>query len=142
MRCQKCGLRDATVTLIQTKDGKRHVRHICHSCAEEETFFGQSVFDDFFENPFADLFGIPSSRSAIADRLKQREPKQRTKVKEERPSKTPFLDQFSRDLTALAKTGKLDPLIGRSEELNRILQILSRRTKNNPILIGEPGVGK
>ena len=52
------------------------------------------------------------------------------------------LDQYSRDLTALAKKGELDPVIGREEEIGRVIQILSRRTKNNPCLIGEPGVGK
>ncbi|ANU53269.1 ATP-dependent Clp protease ATP-binding subunit [Acutalibacter muris] len=52
------------------------------------------------------------------------------------------LEQFGRDLTALAKEGKIDPVIGRSEEIQRVIQILSRRTKNNPVLIGEPGVGK
>lgn len=57
-------------------------------------------------------------------------------------SKTPTLDQYSRDLTELARAGKLDPVIGRSKEVQRVVQILSRRTKNNPVLIGEPGVGK
>ena len=57
-------------------------------------------------------------------------------------SKTATLDQYSRDLTALAKAGKLDPVIGRDDEIARVIQILSRRTKNNPCLIGEPGVGK
>ncbi len=55
---------------------------------------------------------------------------------------TPVLDQFSRDLTKLALEGKLDPVIGREEEIRRVIQILSRRGKNNPCLIGEPGVGK
>lgn len=57
-------------------------------------------------------------------------------------SATPMLDQFSRDLTDMAAAGELDPVIGREAEIERILQILSRRTKNNPCLIGEPGVGK
>ncbi len=57
-------------------------------------------------------------------------------------SKTPTLDNYSRDLTALARDGKLDPVIGREKEIERVIQILSRRTKNNPCLIGEPGVGK
>ncbi|MFH1146901.1 MAG: ATP-dependent chaperone ClpB [Pseudomonadota bacterium] len=52
------------------------------------------------------------------------------------------LERFSRDLTAMAKSGKLDPVIGRDEEIRRVIQVLSRRTKNNPVLIGEPGVGK
>ena len=55
---------------------------------------------------------------------------------------TPTLDQYSRDLTEFARQGKLDPVIGRSTEMQRVMQILSRRTKNNPCLIGEPGVGK
>jgi len=57
-------------------------------------------------------------------------------------SPTPALDEFSRDLTQLAKSGKLDPVIGRDHEIERVLQILSRRTKNNPVIIGEPGIGK
>src|SRR5579864_4771485 len=57
-------------------------------------------------------------------------------------SKTPTLDEFGRDLTQMAKENKLDPVIGRSDEIERLIQILSRRTKNNPVLIGDPGVGK
>jgi len=57
-------------------------------------------------------------------------------------SKTPVLDSFSRDLTKLAEEGKIDPIVGREKEIERVSQILSRRKKNNPILIGEPGVGK
>lgn len=57
-------------------------------------------------------------------------------------SKTPALDVFGRDLSQLAREGKLDPVIGREKEIERVVQILSRRTKNNPVLIGEPGVGK
>ena len=57
-------------------------------------------------------------------------------------SNTPNLDKFGRDLTALAKEHKLDPVIGRANEIQRVIQILTRRTKNNPVLIGEPGVGK
>ena len=57
-------------------------------------------------------------------------------------SKTPILEHFGRDLTAMARAGKLDPIIGREEEIERLIQILCRRKKNNPALIGEPGVGK
>merc|ERR1711974_183133 len=57
-------------------------------------------------------------------------------------STTPVLDNFGRDLTAMAEEGKLDPIIGRQKEIERVSQILSRRKKNNPVLIGEPGVGK
>jgi len=57
-------------------------------------------------------------------------------------SNTPTLNQFGRDLTDMAREGNLDPVIGRTQEIERVIQILSRRTKNNPVLIGEPGVGK
>ena len=62
--------------------------------------------------------------------------------KQKAKSSTPTLDQFSRDLTGYAREGKLDPVIGRENEIQRVIQILSRRTKNNPCIIGEPGVGK
>ncbi len=62
--------------------------------------------------------------------------------KEKEEGKTPLVDQLATDLTALAEEGKLDPVIGRSKEIERVIQILARRTKNNPALIGEPGVGK
>ncbi len=57
-------------------------------------------------------------------------------------AKTPILNEFSRDLTQLARDGKLDPCVGREKEIERVMQILSKRTKNNPVLVGEPGVGK
>ena len=58
------------------------------------------------------------------------------------PSTSLVLDQFGRNLTAAAREGKLDPVIGREKEIERVMQVLSRRTKNNPVLVGEPGVGK
>ncbi len=64
------------------------------------------------------------------------------KSKGKEKSDTPTLDQFGRELTQMAKDGKIDPVIGRDKEIERVIQILSRRTKNNPCLIGEPGVGK
>ena len=67
---------------------------------------------------------------------------QQPKGKQAKKSKTPVLDNFGRDLTALAEGGKLDPVVGRLKEIERVSQILSRRKKNNPMLIGEPGVGK
>lgn len=63
-------------------------------------------------------------------------------ARKRKKSKTPALDHFGRDLTELARRGKLDPIIGRDNEIERVSQILSRRKKNNPVLIGEPGVGK
>ena len=69
-------------------------------------------------------------------------PYEQPKGKSNKKSKTPVLDNFGRDLTYLAENGKLDPVVGRHKEIERVSQILSRRKKNNPMLIGEPGVGK
>ncbi len=68
--------------------------------------------------------------------------KSKNKSQSNNSTKTPVLDNFSRDLIKLAEEGKLDPIVGRENEINRIAQILSRRKKNNPIIIGEPGCGK
>src|ERR1041384_5608568 len=65
-----------------------------------------------------------------------------TSGSQETPAGSPVLDQFGRNLTQLAREKKLDPVIGREREIERVMQVLSRRTKNNPVLIGEPGVGK
>src|SRR4029079_14699054 len=67
---------------------------------------------------------------------------QSTPPKGEKKSKTPALDHFCRDLTQLAAEGQLDPTIGRAKEIERVMEVLTRRKKNNPVLIGEPGVGK
>jgi ATP-dependent Clp protease ATP-binding subunit ClpB len=87
------------------------------------------------------LAGYGLTKDAILKALKEVRGSQR--VTSQNPESTyEALEKYGRDLTALARTGKLDPVIGRDEEIRRIVQILSRRTKNNPALIGEPGVGK
>ncbi len=80
-------------------------------------------------------------RSQTARSLLQNQAEARQRQRSER-KKTPLMDQLGVDLTQLAEEGKLDPVIGREKEIERVIQILSRRTKNNPALIGEPGVGK
>ena len=79
---------------------------------------------------------------AEIDRLRQGSIVEDTEAPPQKPSKTPLLDQFGRDLTELARKNSLDPVIGREAEIERVIQILSRRTKNNPALVGEAGVGK
>lgn len=95
--------------------------------------------DDFIESPTA------SSLSDEPEDDKRKNPFESSKSSKSsgsKKSKTPVLDNFGRDLTALAEEGKLDPVVGRQKEIERVSQILSRRKKNNPLLIGEPGVGK
>lgn len=93
--------------------------------------------DDFIDSPTAQFPGEDdTSGSSGREGMFSGAPKSSKK------SKTPVLDNFGRDLTALAEEGKLDPVVGRENEIQRVSQILSRRKKNNPLLIGEPGVGK
>lgn len=82
---------------------------------------------------------LERARAEIVHFLSQGMPRSRST---RAPGRTPTLDQLGIDLTAAARAGKLDPVIGRNKEISRVIQILSRRTKNNPALIGEPGVGK
>ncbi len=101
---------------------------------------------EVFQEMFIDSEKTETPRADIPQHEEFNEPKnnpfEASKTKPERKTKTPVLDNFGRDLTYLAETGKLDPVVGRKNEIERISQILSRRKKNNPILIGEPGVGK
>jgi ATP-dependent Clp protease ATP-binding subunit ClpC len=95
--------------------------------------------DDYSDTPRAESF---SSEDMPKDENKDSSTSQSSNQKGGKKSKTPVLDNFGRDLTAMAEQGKLDPVVGREKEIQRVSQILSRRKKNNPLLIGEPGVGK
>jgi ATP-dependent Clp protease ATP-binding subunit ClpC len=95
--------------------------------------------DDYSDTPRAESF---SSEDMPKDENKDSSTSQSSNPKGGKKSKTPVLDNFGRDLTAMAEQGKLDPVVGREKEIQRVSQILSRRKKNNPLLIGEPGVGK
>ncbi|RKY39657.1 MAG: hypothetical protein DRP75_01370 [Candidatus Omnitrophota bacterium] len=86
-------------------------------------------------------------RNAVMQLLNQAVPSEEAEIekpggKKKRVTKTPALDAFGRDLTSLAREGKLDPVVGRENEIERVIQVLARRTKNNPVLLGEAGVGK
>lgn len=88
-----------------------------------------SMYDVDYKEVYEELKNVQSGKPSSYGRKRKK-------------SKTPALDHFGRDLTELARRGKLDPIIGRDDEIERVSQILSRRKKNNPVLIGEPGVGK
>src|SRR4051812_6786063 len=96
------------------------------------------------------LLALTDKASGVADLLPDRgslekaitEVRPRPVTSPEPEATTQALEKFGRDLTAEAEAGKLDPVIGRDEEIRRVIQVLSRRTKNNPVLIGDPGVGK
>ncbi|MGV6828203.1 MAG: ATP-dependent Clp protease ATP-binding subunit [Flavobacteriales bacterium] len=97
--------------------------------------------ESYTNNPTFETFSDDEGDS-VSDKGEKGNVFSGTSKKPNKKSKTPVLDNFGRDLTRFAEEGKLDPVIGREEEIQRISQILSRRKKNNPLLIGEPGVGK
>ncbi|WP_457618117.1 ATP-dependent Clp protease ATP-binding subunit [Lutibacter sp.] len=103
----------------------------------------KTVFKQLFSNQELDLPKAENTSDDDYDSPKQNPFEQSKSNKpSDKKSKTPVLDNFGRDLTRLAEEGKLDPVVGRKKEIERVSQILSRRKKNNPMLIGEPGVGK
>ncbi len=107
--------------------------HLLLGLIREGEGLASQVLDHFGVN-------IDSTRAVVQKVLGGDAPQ--TAAPSKKRSKTPALDTFGRDLTEMAREGKLDPVIGREDEIERVLQILCRRTKNNPVLLGEPGVGK
>ena len=106
----------------------------------KEEFKDMLVKDDDYIEPTSQAFS--DSDEASSDQESDELFTVNSGNKGQKKSKTPVLDNFGRDLTALAEEGKLDPVVGRENEIQHVSQILSRRKKNNPLLIGEPGVGK
>ncbi|MBX2829364.1 MAG: ATP-dependent Clp protease ATP-binding subunit [Flavobacteriaceae bacterium] len=98
--------------------------------------------EDYIEPTASDSFPNDDDEASAGDGDKDNLFSGASSSKGNKKSKTPVLDNFGRDLTAQAEEGKLDPVVGREHEIQRVSQILSRRKKNNPLLIGEPGVGK
>ncbi len=88
------------------------------------------------------LLGTEMPQGGVSSQAGNQPPPQQAKGGSDKKSKTPALDHFCRDLTQLASEGQLDPTIGRASEIERVMEVLTRRKKNNPVLIGEPGVGK
>lgn len=112
-----------------------HQYNVSYDAVREELdmIISGSTKTDNIREIKSDIGDVPSSRSSRGSASSE--------TKKEK-SKTPVLDNFGRDLTLLAEEDKLDPIIGREKEIERVAQVLSRRKKNNPVLIGEPGVGK
>ncbi|MFS0637202.1 AAA family ATPase [Mesobacillus foraminis] len=141
MLCQQCNQNQASIQLKMNFNGSEKHLMLCHSCFQKEreklgASFGPSIsgFSGFGQNDFSDLFDtLTGQHNRKSNALKQNQGEGKGNG---------FLDQFGRNLTHAAKAGLIDPVIGRNEEVNRVIEILNRRNKNNPVLIGEPGVGK
>ncbi|EIJ81703.1 ATPase AAA-2 domain protein [Bacillus methanolicus PB1] len=149
MLCQKCQKNEAVIELDVNINGNKQHYHLCSVCYRKErsklgaafgssmgfSGFNQSSFEDLFkqfsafpENDMNGMTGMSGISGVQAQQANNRG--------------GGFIDQFGRNLTQLAKAGLIDPVIGREEEVDRVIEILNRRNKNNPVLIGEPGVGK
>ncbi len=130
------------ITYLEAKIFKSDVigtEHLLLSILREDDNLASQILQQFgitYEVVKEELSGILSGKTTP-----QQQKSQATEKKPER-TKTPVLDNFGRDLTKLAIDDKLDPIVGREKEIERVAQVLSRRKKNNPVLIGEPGVGK
>ncbi len=144
MKCERCQKNPARVRVDQMVDGKRESHFLCQSCVDElMNAMGQVGGLDGQGMPGAP-FGFSANNMNNKSNSSGNTGNLNTATAERQPknSKTPTLDQYGRDLTAEAAEGKLDPAAGRERELRRMMTVLGRRQKNNPVLIGEPGVGK
>ena len=130
------------ITQIESKIYKSDfigTEHILLSLLRDEDNIATQILQQFnisYENVRSELNNILSSKNP------DKPPFTPPSAKKVEKTKTPVLDNFGRDLTKLALDDKLDPVVGREKEIERVAQVLSRRKKNNPVLIGEPGVGK
>ncbi|TMD68411.1 MAG: AAA family ATPase [Chloroflexi bacterium] len=143
MICERCKQNPARVRVDEIVNGRRVQHYLCQSCVDElmgaaMEQMGGSNDGGTPENPSPFGFAPNSNNSASAAGGVNTA----TAERQAKHSKTPTLDQYGRDLTAEAAEGKLDPAAGRQRELRRVITVLGRRQKNNPVLIGEPGVGK
>lgn len=137
MRCEQCQTRTAQVKLHVELNHEVKELHLCTSCYNEvknglKSKVGPSLFGNL---PFGELFSGPNSKQPPASGP---QPTVGTHQQHDQG----LLQQLARNLTTMAKDGKIDPVIGRDDEVHRVIEILNRRNKNNPVLIGEPGVGK
>ncbi|HHW4956614.1 TPA: AAA family ATPase [Streptococcus suis] len=163
MLCKNCNINDATIHLYTNLNGKQQQVDLCHNCyqimkTDPNNAILRGVGDltnpnnmDPFSEFFNHLGGYPGNTSAGKNR-EQTPPTQAGGGHNGRGGQTPppqqpqqpngLLEEFGINVTEIARRGDIDPVIGRDQEITRVIEILNRRTKNNPVLIGEPGVGK
>ena len=145
MLCQNCHQNEATIHLYTSVNGRRAEINLCQNCYQklrEQQAMGANNNlnnDPFGFGDLSEIFGVnPQMAARRAQGIPDGAPGQQGGNN----SGNGILDQYGVDLTAQAKAGKIDPVIGRDKEISRVIEILNRRTKNNPVLIGEAGVGK
>ncbi|MBY4985771.1 ATP-dependent Clp protease ATP-binding subunit [Streptococcus suis] len=164
MLCKNCNINDATIHLYTNLNGKQQQVDLCHNCYQiMKTDPNNAILKGLGDltnpnnmDPFSEFFnhlgGYPGNTPAGRNR-EQTPPTQAGGNNSGRGGQTPpppqqpqqpngLLEEFGINVTEIARRGDIDPVIGRDQEITRVIEILNRRTKNNPVLIGEPGVGK
>ncbi|MBC1518486.1 AAA domain-containing protein [Listeria welshimeri] len=144
MNCEKCNQNQATIQLYMNINGKRVEMPLCASCYAEvrnQANYGANEFSGNGGSPFDDIFRQLSGAANQAGREQRSQSNPQVQT-QSAGGGNGLLDEFGTNLTGMAKKDQLDPVIGRDKEIKRMIEILNRRNKNNPVLIGEPGVGK
>ncbi|WP_100330732.1 ATP-dependent Clp protease ATP-binding subunit [Bacillus xiapuensis] len=146
MLCQNCQQKKANVQLRFQINGQEKQIHLCSACYQKnkQAIGGPSLnFQPFEGFPFDELMkGFGFSHPVSGMKQPSGNPFQMSAPQQGGNNGNGLLDQFGRNLTNMAKAGLIDPVIGREKEVERVIEVLNRRNKNNPVLIGEPGVGK
>ncbi len=163
MLCQNCHLNESTIHLYTNVNGHQKQIDLCQNCyqimkTDPENSLLSNLTNQQGTNPFEDFFGDLNNFRAFSGNLPN-DPQTKSggnrgggnndgnngrgpRPSQQAPQEQGLLDEFGVDITEIARKGDIDPVIGRDEEIKRVIEILNRRTKNNPVLIGEPGVGK
>lgn len=152
MNCQNCGKNEATIHLYTSVNGQKRQFDLCQNCYQNLKANQGSMNQNMYQDPFGfsnfdDLLSQFSRQMQQNPQNQQVPPTQSGFMGGQPPRQgqnvgNGLLDQFGVNITQQARDGKIDPVIGRDQEINRVIEILNRRNKNNPVLIGEPGVGK
>lgn len=138
MKCQKCGVNEANINMAMQMNQEKMQMHLCNSCfreIQENMMNANGLFSNPFGGEDAEEFFQGFANSSANSNTT-------TKTQTRKAKRKGLLDQLGRNLTDAARAGEIDPVIGRDQEVKRVIETLNRRTKNNPVLIGEPGVGK
>src|SRR5690625_1144505 len=134
MKCQQCGINRASINIAMQLNNERKQMRVCSDCFQKI----QNQLTDssnFFQG--GDMFSNPFFQSSVGGQGQSR-----TTTHSQHGGRGGLLDELGTNVTDEARNGKIDPVIGRDNEIKRVIETLNRRNKNNPVLIGEPGVGK
>ncbi|MFC0301294.1 AAA family ATPase [Virgibacillus soli] len=145
MKCQQCGVNEANINMAMQMNGQKMQLHLCNECFSEiqgKMMHNMNMDPSFFQDSF---FGGENMNDMFANNFQANASgsgQTKTRTKQKNTRRNGLLDKLGKNLTDEARAGLVDPVIGRDNEVKRVIETLNRRNKNNPVLIGEPGVGK